>query len=73
MENLANGSRNEYATYVILVVRRIILAVISSAKSVVPKGNRAGRSVKEKDAETECKESTDVPEAYCGHQIAGIC
>lgn len=28
---------------------------------------------KKQDAETECKESTGVHEANCGHQIAGIC
>lgn len=46
---------------------------INLKTAVVPKGNCVGRSVKEQDAETECKESTGVHEANCGHQIARIC
>lgn len=60
--------------HVILVVRRIIFPAISIWKKVVvTKGKCFGRSVKEQDAKTECKESTGVHEAYCGHKIAGIC
>lgn len=74
MKNLANGSRDGYAMHVILVVRRIIFPAISILRqAAVPKGNCVGRSVKEQDAETECKESAGVHEANCDLQKAGIC
>lgn len=65
---MANGSRNGYAMHVILFVRGIIFPAISIWKKVVvPKGKCVGSGVKEQDAETECKESTGVHEAYCVH------